>query len=62
MEINNQSIIEKLTLPDDLRNLLLNARKVTFASKIEELEGLACGGRGHQTKTVSYELPDGGRR
>jgi hypothetical protein len=39
--------------------LLANARSVQLASKIEELEELACGGRENKEWTVSYTLPDG---
>lgn len=52
-------LMEKLTLSEDVQALLERARTVTFASTIEELEALACGGSEHQSQTVSYELPDG---
>ena len=51
--------IEKLAISDDVREMLLRAKSVTFASKIEDLEHLACGGPEKMSKTVSYELPDG---
>lgn len=52
-------LIERLSLPKELNDVLRKAPSVTLASKIEDLEALACGGADRQTQTVSYELPDG---
>ena len=60
MSIEKQNeIISKLNLPESVREVLVQAPSVHFASKIEELEALSCGGRGRTSATVSYELPDG---
>jgi hypothetical protein len=45
--------------PEEVRDILRDARSVTFASSIEELEDLSCGGRGNQEWKVAYNLPDG---
>jgi hypothetical protein len=52
-------LMKKLSLPKELNDILQKAPSVTIASKIEELEALACGGADCQTQTVSYKLPDG---
>ena len=60
MSLQNQiAIIKKLVLPKHVEDLILQAPSVIFASKIEELEELSCGGKGKTAKTVSYKLPDG---
>ncbi|MFH1966115.1 MAG: DUF4914 family protein [Acidobacteriota bacterium] len=51
--------IKKICLPEEVRNILLNAPAVAFASKIEDLEDLACGEKDNGSVKVSYELPDG---
>ncbi|MHB1357871.1 MAG: DUF4914 family protein [Anaerolineae bacterium] len=53
-------IVTKVSLPEEVRNILLNARSVTLASSIKDLEDLSCGTRDNQQWEVSYELPDGG--
>ena len=48
-----------IDMPEDVRNLLLSARSVTFANSIDDLEAIACGMDGEDRTMVSYELPDG---
>ena len=57
--MNNNSILEKISMPDELRDVLNRAPSVVFASKIEDLEHLSCGGKERTSMTVSYNLPDG---
>lgn len=57
--MSNQDIVKKLNLPEEVKISLLSARSVTFASTIEDLDHLACGGKDRQSMTVSYTLPDG---
>jgi hypothetical protein len=57
--MSTNTIIKKLILPEEIQKTLLSARSVTFASKIEDLDDLACGGKDRQSMTVSYTLPDG---
>lgn len=57
--MNNNSIFEKIGIPNELRTVLAKAPSVAFASKIEDLEHLSCGGKGSTSMTVSYKLPDG---
>lgn len=54
-----QKFCKLAQLSDELKNLLTAAPSVTFASKIEELEEMACGGKDNQSWTVSYDLPNG---
>ncbi|MCF6334919.1 MAG: DUF4914 family protein, partial [Spirochaetales bacterium] len=60
--MSNSSILEKISLSDELRTVLDKAPSVTFASKIKDLEHLTCGGKENQSMTVSYTLPDGSVR
>ena len=51
--------MEKLSLPEEIMNILQKARSARVASSIETLEDLSCGGRDNKEWTVSYKLPDG---
>jgi hypothetical protein len=53
------AITEQLKLPEKVRFLFQRAPSVVFARKIEDLEELACGGKGQMSATVAYELGDG---
>lgn len=55
----DKQILERLTLPASTREVLEKARSVSFASSIQELEDMACGGRDNREWTVSYTLADG---
>lgn len=46
-------------LSDEVKDLLNRAPSVAIASKIEELQDMACGTKENSSWTVSYELPDG---
>jgi hypothetical protein len=46
-------------LPEDVAALLREARSVTVAAGIRDLEALACGPDREHSATVAYELPDG---
>ncbi len=54
-----QQFSEIARLSDELKALLTQAPSVRLATRIEELEDLACGGRENTSWTVSYTLPDG---
>jgi hypothetical protein len=54
-----QQFSKTARLSGDLSKLLTNARSVTLATRIEELEDLACGGKENSSWTVSYRRPDG---
>ena len=52
-------IPESLRLSTETREVLEKARSVRFASSIQDLEDLACGGRTNRQWDVTYTLPDG---
>lgn len=56
---NKLQLPKQLKLPEKVENLLKSAPSAAIATTIEELEDLACGGKGKTSHTVSYELPDG---
>ncbi len=51
--------LEKLGLPVEVNEIFRKAPSVRFATNIQELEHLACGGQERHSMTVSYTLPDG---
>lgn len=57
--MDSSEFLAAASLPDDVSRILRNARSVTVASGIDDLESLACGTRENKTATVSYALPDG---
>lgn len=57
--MNISKLNEKITLPEEVREMISRAKSIAVASKIEELEALTCGGAENDSQTVSYELPDG---
>jgi len=54
-----KKLLENKQLPQELKDALSKAPSVAIASKIEDLEDLACGGKGQPEAMVSYTLPDG---
>ncbi|OXU14657.1 DUF4914 family protein [Sedimentisphaera salicampi] len=50
---------DNLTLPEKTKDLLENAKSVSFAATIKDLEDLSCGKSSNNEWTVSYTLPDG---
>jgi hypothetical protein len=50
---------ENLILPEETQSLLLNAKSVSFAATLQDLEDLSCGKSSNKEWTVSYKLPDG---
>ncbi len=54
-----QQFSEIAQLSGDLKNLLTSAKSAALATRIEELEDLACGARENPSWKVSYKLPDG---
>ncbi len=57
--MNIEKLNQKMTLPNEVQELLLRAKSVSIASKVEELDAMACGENNSSSHTVSYELPDG---
>jgi hypothetical protein len=58
-KMNMQQFSKMAQLSDELKTVLTQAPSVTLATKIEDLEELACGGKENSSWTVSYTLPDG---
>lgn len=57
--VQEQRIPMKLKLSADVRSMLERAPSLAFASTIQNLEDMACGGRDNREWVVSYTLPDG---
>ncbi len=57
--MNLDRFLENVSLPDELRTLFETSPSVSIASKIEDLEEIACGRKGNSVWTVSYTLPNG---
>ncbi len=57
--MSNDSQLEKLNIQDDVKKMLLRAKSVTIASKIEDLADIACGSAEQTNQVVSYKLPNG---
>lgn len=57
--MNCNAILDKVALTEEVRMILQNAPSVILASKIEDLEDMACGGKENHEMTISYKLPDG---
>ncbi|MFP4106677.1 MAG: DUF4914 family protein [Phycisphaerae bacterium] len=56
-----RDFLNKAGLPEGVAQILRNAKSVTVARGIKDLEDLACGQPGRRSTTVSYELPDGSK-
>ena len=52
-------IPDSLKLPEETRKILEQAPSVAFASSIQDLEDMACGGKDNLKWTVAYNLPGG---
>ena len=55
---NMKNTMGKLSLPEEIMNMLQKAPSVSLASSVEALEDLSCGGRDNKEWMVSYKLPD----
>jgi hypothetical protein len=57
--MNVDEFLTHATLPAGVAGVLRDARWVSVARSIEDLEAIACGKAPEQSTTVSYTLPDG---
>ena len=53
--------LDKLHLPEETLNLLMNARSVSLPGSIQEMMDAACGGKDSNQYTVSYMVPGVGQ-
>jgi hypothetical protein len=61
IKMNSDKLLANASLPEGVAQLMRNARSITVASRIEDLEGIACIHADQESATVSYDLPDGSR-
>ncbi len=59
--MNVTELLANAALPEEVAQLLRDARSVTVARGVDDLEAIACGPDGRESTTVSYDLPDGSR-
>mgnify|MGYP006278665119 CR=1 FL=1 len=59
--MNVTELLANAELPEEVAQLLRDARSVTVARGVDDLEAIACGPDGRESTTVSYDLPDGSR-